>query len=385
MVTLLLAIIYLAFISLGLPDSLLGSAWPSIHQELKINVSLAGIISIVICMGTIVSSIFSDRITKKIGFGKVTAISTLITAIALFGFSISNSFYLLIIFAIPYGIGAGGIDAALNTYAALHYKSSHMSWLHCMWGIGASLGPYIMGYALIKKSDWHQGYLYIGIIQIVLTFILFLSLPLWKIDFIEQKCDEISQDKQKKFLNHKQVLFIALCFFCYSSLEQSAILWGGTYFSLNNGIDANDVAIYGSLFCLGITLGRLLSGFLTLKCSDKQMIFGSLVVVFIGVSLLFVSQASNVFTIVAFVLLGLGCGPIYPSLIHITPSFFGKYNSQKVIGFEVAFAYLGTLVVPPFFGVLINYIGIRFFPFYLIVILVLLIAMFICLLIEQKH
>lgn len=292
---LLLAIIYLAFISLGLPDGLLGSAWPSMYQEFQVPVSYAGIISMIISGGTIVSSLQSDRLTLHLGPGKVTALSVAMTAAALFGFSFSHSFLPLCLWAVPYGLGAGSVDAALNNYVALHYTSRHMSWLHCMWGVGASAGPYIMGSVLSGGASWNTGYRYIGILQVTLTAILFLSLPLWKTRNVSGAASGSSSgaaiDKDaaevvdtakaaytRKPLSLGQILRIPgarevmVAFFCYCALEQTTGLWASSYLALHEGISSETAAFYASLFFIGITAGRAASGFLTLRFSDTQMI-----------------------------------------------------------------------------------------------------------------
>ena len=274
MFQLLLLIIYLAFISLGLPDSLLGSAWPTMYQEFSVPISYAGGISMIIAAGTIISSLQSDRLTKKLGTGKVTAISVLMTAVALLGFSVSHSYAALCLWAIPYGLGAGSVDASLNNYVALHYASRHMSWLHCMWGVGASLGPYIMGYALTGGQSWNMGYRYIAILQIALTAILFFSLPLWK----KQKGDSGEEPEKTKPLSLGEIVKIPgakqimVTFFCYCALEQTAGLWASSYLVLQRGLAADTAASFASLFYVGITAGRAAAGFLTMKLNDTQMI-----------------------------------------------------------------------------------------------------------------
>ena len=276
MFQLLLVIIYLSFISLGLPDSLLGSAWPSIYPQLNVPVSYAGIISMIIAGGTIISSLQSDRLTRLLGTGKVTAISVAMTALALFGFSISDSFIELCLWAIPYGLGAGSVDAALNNYVALHYESRHMNWLHCMWGVGASVGPYIMGYVMFRGGTWNGGYRCIAFLQVVLTVIIIFSLPLWKERL--SITDESGKEVAAKELSLKEVFKISgvkeilLCFFCYCALEQTAGLWASSYLTLYKGVPAETAAKYASLFFIGITIGRAVSGFITMKLSDMQMI-----------------------------------------------------------------------------------------------------------------
>ena len=379
MIGLLLAIIYLAFISLGLPDSLLGSAWPSMYPEFDVPVSFAGIVSMIISAGTIISSIESDRVTRKLGTGKVTAISVALTAVSLFGFSITKSFPLLCIWALPYGLGAGSVDAALNNYVALHYKSKHMSWLHCMWGIGATVGPYIMGYALSGGYGWSTGYRIIGILQVCLSAILFFSLPLWK-----RKDDRISDSEQKNDTGHplslRQVVKIPgakavmLCFFCYCALESTVILWSSSYLHLYKGIGADVAASYAGLFLLGVTLGRAASGFLTMKLNDKQMIRLGQILILSGIILLMLPIAKPV-SLVGLFVIGLGCAPIYPCIIHSTPDHFGRENSQAVIGIQMASAYVGSCFMPPVFGLIANHITVALMPPYILLILALMIVM----------
>ncbi|MBW5390775.1 MFS transporter [Brachyspira hampsonii] len=374
MLNLLLAIIYLSFISLGLPDSILGSAWPTMYKELKVPISYAGIISMIISAGTIISSLQSDRLTKKFGTGKITAFSVAMTAIALFGFSIAHSYLFLCIWAIPYGLGAGSVDASLNNYVALHYESKHMSWLHCMWGIGAAMGPYIMGYALIN-NNWNKGYRYISIIQIVLTAILFFSLSLWK------KNDEQNKEKiNTKTLKLIEIIKISgtkeimICFFCYCAIESTTGLWASSYLNLYKNIDIKTAASFGSLFYIGITIGRAISGFITMKLNDNQMIILGELLIFIGIVLIII-PAVNTVSLVGFIIIGLGCAPIYPSIIHSTPYNFGRENSQAIIGVQMASAYIGTLAMPPLFGYIANHISISLLPIYLVFILILMFIM----------
>lgn len=379
MIHLLLAIIYLAFISLGLPDSLLGSAWPSMYHEFKVPVSYAGIISMVIAAGTIISSLQSDRLTRKLGAGKVTAISVALTAAALFGFSVTKSFWILCVWAVPYGLGAGSVDAALNNYVALHYKSKHMSWLHCMWGVGATLGPYIMGYALSGGKGWNMGYRYISVIQIVLTVILFLSLPLWK-GKDTQITDTVQEAAENKALSLKEIFKISgakevmICFFCYCALESTAILWASSYLNIYKGITAEKAASFAGIFFIGITVGRAISGFVTMRLSDTQMIRLGQVLIAIGIAAMLL-PATEIFTLIGLVLIGLGCAPIYPCIIHSTPEHFGADKSQAIIGVQMASAYVGSCLMPTLFGLIANHITVALLPVYLLTVLVLMIVM----------
>ena len=371
MFQMLLLIIYLAFISLGLPDSLLGSAWPSMYQDFSVPVSSSGIVFMIISLGTIISSLQSDRLTKRFGTGKITAVSVLMTAAALFGFSISRSFPALCLWAIPYGLGAGSVDASLNNYVALHYASRHMSWLHCMWGVGASLGPYIMGYALTGGYGWSMGYRIIAVIQILLTAFLFLSLSQWK----NANSDEGEQrETTAKALSLGEILRIPgakevmVTFFCYCALEQTANLWVSSYLVLQKGITPEQAAGFASLFFVGITAGRFFSGFLTIKLGDTQMIRLGQAIILLGILTLLMPFGLGTSRI-GLLLIGLGCAPVYPSIIHSTPASFGADKSQAMIGVQMAFAYVGTCLVPPLFGVIANHITAALFPFYLLIIL----------------
>ena len=378
MVQLLLPIIYISFISLGLPDSLLGSAWPTMYPELGVPVSCAGILSMIISLGTILSSLQSDRLTRTLGTGRVTAISVGMTAAALFGFSISTQFWMLCLWAIPYGLGAGSVDAALNNYVALHYESRHMSWLHCMWGIGASVGPYIMGAALTRGAGWQMGYRIISGMQVVLTIMIVLSLPLWKAkttaDAGEQEATPAKALTLKQIFRIPGVKEVLVTFFCYCSLEQTTSLWASSYLVLNRGISPETAASFASLFFLGITAGRALCGFLTLKLNDAQMVRMGLGLIAMGVVLLLLPLGETA-ALAGLLLVGFGCAPIYPSLIHGTPGRFGAENSQAIIGVQMASAYIGNCLMPPLFGLLAQHISASLLPAYLLVILVLMAVM----------
>ena len=376
MVHLLLIIIYLSFISLGLPDALLGAAWPIMSQEFSVPVSYAGGIALIIAVGTVISSLLSDRLTKWLGSGKVTAISVAMTAAAIFGFSVSREYWQLCLWAIPYGLGAGSVDASLNNYVALHYASSHMSWLHCMWGLGASIGPYIMSIALTGGMGWNKGYAIIALIQVVLSATLFLSLPLWK-----QRTEEPGANGEPaKPLTMKQIFAIRgakevlIAFFCYCALEQTCILWGSSYFVLQIGLDEETAASLASLFMLGLTSGRFLNGFLTYKINDTNLIRLGQAVIATGVVILLL-PFGKWSAMIGLVLMGLGCAPIYPCIIHSTPERFGAENSQALIGVQMASAYIGICCMPPLFGILANGIGVWLLPWYTGSILVLMAVM----------
>lgn len=380
MVTLLLALIYLAFISLGLPDSLLGSAWPQMHLDLGAQLSMEGIISMLISCGTVISSLFSEKIIYKFGTGMISAVSTLLTAVALFGFSVSGNFYMLCFLAIPYGLGAGAIDAALNNYVALHFASRHMSWLHCFWGIGAAVGPYVMGVAMSLGKGWRGGYLAISVIQLVLTIVLFAALPLWKINQ-EKNEESITEKKEPKKLKEifkiKGVAFVLIAFFCYCAVEQTTGLWASSYFVINRGLSNHTAASFVGLFYIGITGGRFLSGFIADKFGDKKMIRLGICGILIGVVFLLIpanqlfssyKMLKEIFPLIGLGFVGFGCAPIYPSVIHATPDNFGKENSQAIIGIQMAFAYMGFIIMPALFGIISQYITIALFPIYIMLI-----------------
>ena len=398
MFSILLLMIYLAFVSLGLPDALLGSAWPIMYQEFAVPVSYSGTVFMIICGGTILSSLNSEKLNRRFGTGKITAISVLLTAIALFGFSISHSFLMLCLFAIPYGLGAGSVDAALNHYVALHYSSRHMSWLHCMWGLGASVGPYIMGFVLQRGEPWNRGYLIVSIIQFTLAIILFCSLSLWKKNQEELTENAASTAKQEdsqqnnslqeatseespkqeslsseapkqRALSLKEVFAIPgakeslASFYGYCALEQTVGLWAGSFMVLALGMEEKLAASYVALFYFGITFGRFLSGFFTMKWKDEQMVLGGSAIVFFGIFLLF-TPWSKALVLPALILIGLGCAPVYPSVIHSTPYNFGVEHSSALIGAQMASAYVGTLIMPPLFGVLGRSFSMKLFPYY---------------------
>lgn len=377
MIHLLLIIIYLSFISLGLPDALLGSAWPSMYEEIGASVSWAGVIFMIISAGTVVSSLMSDTLTYKLGTGKVTALSVAMTAIALFGFSTSKSFWMLCLWAIPYGLGAGSVDASLNNYVALHYSSCHMSWLHCMWGIGATLGPYIMGYVLGGGGHWTAGYRMIAVLQVVLTIILFISLPLWKGRNVSEHGSAPTEEKPlslSEIIRIPGVKEIMVSFFCYCALEQTTGLWASSYLVLYRGVEPELAATFASMFYIGITVGRALNGFLTLKLNDTQLIRIGQGIVAVGALAMFLPMEPTV-SLVGFILVGLGCAPIYPCIIHSTPENFGADKSHAIIGVQMASAYVGNIVMPPVFGIIAEHISITLLPVYLLGILVLMVVM----------
>jgi fucose permease len=365
MISLLLAIIYISFISLGLPDALLGAAWPVMQAELAVPMSYAGGISLIISGGTVISSLQSDRMIKWLDTGKVLVISAAMTALAIFGFSVSNAYWQLCLWAIPYGLAAGSVDACLNNYVALHYASRHMSWLHCMWGLGASIGPYIMGAALTGGMRWSMGYGIIAVLQLILTVVLMFSLPMWK------KSSNASQDDTgASLLKLKQIVWIPgarevmVAFFCYCALEQTAILWGSSYLVIHNGMDEELAATLASLFLIGLTIGRGLNGFLTYKINDTNLIRLGEGIIGLGVMIMLLPFGAMA-SFIGLMLCGLGCAPIYPCIIHSTPEHFGEKNSQALIGVQMASAYVGICCMPPLFGLIANHLTVSLLPWYL--------------------
>ena len=376
MIHLLLAISYLSFISLGLPDALLGAAWPIMHQDLGVPLSYAGAVTIIVSVGTVLSSLQSDRVTRAFGAGRVTAFSVGLTALALFGFSVSREFWQLCLWAIPYGLGAGSVDASLNNYVALHFESRHMSWLHCCWGVGASIGPYILSAALTGGMGWDRGYGYIALLQVCLSAALFLSLPLWKTG----KQSPSGESTGGKTLSLGQVLAIPgakevmAAFFCYCALEQTAILWGSTYLVVRDGMAPERAAGLASLYLLGLTFGRAVSGFVTMKVSDTNMVRLGQLFMAIGAGILFLPFGEGV-SMAGLLLIGVGSAPVYPCIIHSTPAHFGEENSQALVGVQMASAYVGTCLMPPLFGLIANHISATLLPVYLTAILAVMVVM----------
>ncbi|MDO4362077.1 MAG: MFS transporter [Eubacteriales bacterium] len=377
MIHLLLAVIYASFISLGLPDSLLGSAWPAMYPQLGVPVSYSGIVFMIISVGTIISSLQSDRLTRRLGTGRVTAFSVAMTAAALLGFSVSHEFWQLCLWAVPYGLGAGSVDASLNNYVALHYESRHMSWLHCMWGVGAAAGPYIMGRVITGGGTWNGGYRCIALIQIALTAVLLLSLPLWK---GRPQAENAAGAADAKSLSVREAVKISgvknvlICFFCYCALEQTTGLWASSYLTLYKGVPAETAASYASMFFIGITAGRALNGFAAMKLNDVQMVRMGELIIACGVAVMLLPLGAGV-SLAGLVIIGLGCAPVYPCLIHATPEHFGADRSQAVIGIQMACAYVGTSLMPPLFGLIAGHITVALLPVYLLVLLALMSVM----------
>ncbi len=372
MSSLLLAVIYLSFISLGLPDSLLSSAWPEIYPQMGVPLSFAGIISCIISCGTVVSSLLSDRLTHRLGAGRVTAFSVLLTAVSLLGFGFSDAFWMLCLWAVPYGLGAGAVDAALNNYVALHYSSRHMNWLHCFWGVGVTISPYVMSFCLSRQLGWHAGYDVVSVLQFILTAGIFLSLPLWKsvreaASPENAPVESAAPDEPvplRKAIGIPGVKLVLAGFLCYCGLEATAILWSCSYLAIMRGLDSALSARYGALLFVGIMVGRFLSGLVSVRLGDRNMIRLGVGVAVAGTVLL--ALPWNAACLAGLLLLGLGCAPIYPSIIHETPANFGAANSQAIVGIQMASAYVGSTLVPPLFGFLAQHITMALLPYYLL-------------------
>lgn len=370
MFLLLLTIIYMAFVSLGLPDSLLGSAWPTMYPQFGATLADAGIISTVISICTVISSLASDRVNRKLGTGLVTAISTAMTAAALFGFSVSHSVLALCLWAIPYGLGAGGVDAALNNYVALHYSSRHMSWLHCFWGVGASISPYIMSYALGTAHGWQGGYRIVGGIQLVLALFLFVALPVWHRQTRTETADSPAEEPGtgigiRGTLRIPGVLFVLLAFLGDCALEATAGLWASSYLTEFRGVEAETAALFASLYYLGITAGRFLNGFVANRLGDRIMIRICVIVMAVGALMVALPLPTNGVALAGLLVIGFGCAPVYPSIIHSTPINFGRENSQSIVGIQMASAYCGSTAAPLVFGWIAQAGGIGLYPVYL--------------------
>ncbi len=376
----LLVIIYLAFISLGLPDALLGSAWPVMYENLNVSVESAGFVTMITAGGTIVSSFFSDNIIRKFGTGVVTLLSVLLTAIALLLISYTASFYVLCGLSIILGVGAGSVDAALNNYVALNYKAKHMSWLHCFWGVGAMTGPLIMSFILTHNLEYSIGFRSVSYIQFGLVFVLLVSLPLWKKVSHSSNTNTDEENVEQVVISKKDLLNLSgakpalVAFFCYCAIEATLGLWGSSYMVLVHGVTVEKAARYGSLFYFGITFGRFLSGFITSKLSNKQLVYVGQLFIALGVVLIVLPL--GVFTaICGFVLAGFGCAPIYPSLLHETPKNFGAEYSQSIMGVQMASAYVGATFAPLIFGFIAKYLTYSILPIYIGLILILMITM----------
>jgi fucose permease len=371
MYSLMLVITYLSFIALGLPDALLGSAWTIMREEMNVPLWYAGILSAIISSGTIISALLSDRVTRKLGTGLTVAVGFVTTVAALLGFSLSGSFAVLCALALPYGLGAGAIDAALNRYVALHYKAKYMSWLHCCWGVGATVSPYIMSHHLLGGAGWNAGYRTVAFMQAAMFAVLFLTLPLWKKQKAvapgEQPQSRSNVLKFSQIVRIKGVKFVLPAFFAYCGIEQTAGLWAASYLTLQRGIAAETAARYASFFFFGITAGRFLCGFISDRIGDRNMIRLGTAVAIAGIIAVWLPVAPNWLCLNGLIIIGLGCAPIFPSVIHATSDNFGKENAQAIIGVQMASAYAGITLLPPLFGLIADNISVGLYPVFLFV------------------
>ena len=362
MFSLLLTVLYLSFISMGLPDSLLGAAWPSVYPQLHVPVSFAGILSVIISGGTVLSSLLAGRLLQRFGTGTVSACSVLLTACALYGYASADSFAALCFYAVPYGLGAGAVDTALNHYAAVHYPARHMNWLHCCWGIGCILSPYIMRLRLSASADWHSGYRTVAVLQLMLTAVLFCSLPLWKhTESAKPQTDSAAASGAALRLRGAKGSLAA--FFCCCALESTAGLWAGSWLVQCRGFLPENAAAAGAMFYAGITVGRLLAGSLAERFSDRRMIRAGRCITAAGIGILMLPQ--DFAALSGLFVTGFGCAPVYPCLLHETPQRFSMESAQSLIGLQTAGAYLGAALMPPLTGFLAAHTGMCFLPLYL--------------------
>lgn len=371
MYSLLLAVIYLSFISLGLPDSLLGAGWPVMQVQLDVPLSYAGGVTMLIACGTVISSLLADRMIRKLGTGVVTAGSVLLSSLTLLGFSLAGKYWVLCVLALPYGMAAGAVDAALNHYVALHYAGRHMAWLHCFWGIGAAVSPYLMGVCISGGWGWRSGYHTVFAIQLVIAVAVFATLPLWKRKeaLTGEGDSEDGAGRRYGFgelLAVKGVKPVLLAFFCYCSLETTTGLWASSFLVQVKAVEPQLAARFASLFYLGITAGRLICGFITDKLGDKRLIRIGTCLLLCGMVLAALPFAGSAPSLCGLLLIGFGCAPIYPCIIHSTPYSFGKERSQAIIGMQMASAYIGNTLMPPLFGLIAQHISVALYPFFLL-------------------
>lgn len=377
MFSLLLAIIYMAFVSLGLPDSLLGSAWPVMQEELGVSLSSVGLLTMLISACTIVSSLFADRVIHRFGTGVVTAVSVAVSALALFGFSLSGSFPALFIWAIPYGLCAGAVDAALNNYVAVHYSSRQMSWLHACWGVGVTVSPNIMSFCLARQLGWKMGYRAVGVLQLALAVLMFATLSQWKKKTEEKGYEEVPTKVVfiPQALKIKGVPLVLISFFCFCAIETTAGLWASSYMVGFRGVAAETAASFTALFYLGETAGRFLNGVVADKFGDKMMIRVGAVGMLLGIGMILLPLPTDAAALCGLVVLGLGAAPVYPCIIHSTPMNFGKENSQSLVGIQMASAYCGSTFMPPVFGLLAQAVDVSLYPAFLGIFAVLLLVL----------
>ena len=373
--TMLLVIIYLSFISLGLPDSLLGSAWPTMVHDLNAPLWGAGLLQMTASLCTIISSLNSARLIRRFGTGRLTAFSCLLTATALLGMSLVPNYAFLLLLSIPLGLGAGAVDAAINNYVALHCEPKHMNWLHCFWGVGTIISPMVMSAVLAAGMRWTAGYRGVSAMQLALSIVLFATLKLWRSETAQ------GGEKNAKVLTVRQVLSLPgakqglLNFTCYCAVESTFMLWSATYLVMARGMDAARAASMGGLFFLGITAGRGVSGFIAMRLKPRQMVrLGQTLMAAAGVLLLL--APGTAVSLAGILLMGLGCAPVYPNIVQDTPRNYGAENSQAVIGVQMAFAYVGSLFMPTIFGWIAELLGYGILPVFALALTAVMMALF---------
>ena len=372
---LLIIVIYLCFVSLGLPDTLIGSAWSLIHVDLGVSLSFLGVITIIISIGTILSSLFLDKLANKLKTHTIILISILCTIVGLLGFSFSKSALIICLVSIPYGLGAGAIDASLNNYVANNFSSRHMHWLHCFWGVGTLISPFIMSGCLVNGFEWNSGFIIVSIVQSIICLLVLISFPLWKEK--EKESEEVVNSNLTIIQKFKipGAIYVLIAFFCYCVLEQTAMIWASTYFVEFRNVSEEIAAAFASLFCIGITLGRFIVGFISELLGDKKLIRIGSIIALVGIILLFLPFENDICSLIGFVVIGFGCAPIYPAIMHSTPTIFSKENSQALIGLQMAFAYMGCAFMPPLFGLIADFTTIGILPIFLIICWVLMFLM----------
>ena len=371
MYSLLIAVIYLIFISLGLPDSLLGSGWPAMHAAFSVPSSYAGYVSMAISFMTIISALLSPIMIKRFHTKWIVIVSIFLTVMGLIGFSISTSYAMLFVFAVPYGMGAGAIDASVNHYVANNYSGSVMNFLHCFYGVGAVISPNIMAVAL-NKASWNEGYRWTAYIQIFILLICIISLPLWKKNESDSNKQEEEVARMREALKRPGVVLTLIAFFAYCSGEATCFLWTSSYFAgVKEGLTDHLIASFGSLIFGGLMLGRLISGFVSNRLGDRMLIRIGIFVEVVGILLVMIPVASFIPAAIGFVIIGTGMGPVYPAIQHMAPTNFGERYSAAVIGLQMASAYIGSTFMPMIFGNIQEKIGIGIMPFYLLIFAVL--------------
>ncbi len=374
MSTILLLMIYLAFISLGLPDSLLGASWPAMQPEWEAPLGLAGLLSITVTVGTIVSSLGSAAVIRRFGTGRVTLVSVVMTAAALLGFSYAPSILWLMLFAIPLGLGGGAVDAGLNHYVAARYKAHHMSWLHCFWGVGATVGPMIMAAFLSGGASWRDGYLGVAVVQFAVVLLLIVSLPLW--GRAGKRGEDAAEDTAPsepihdrgaavKPRNAKAVKYALASFLFYCGIETTVGLWGSSYLLQVKGLPADEAAFWVSAYFAGITIGRFVTGFVTFKASNRLLIRAGQLAEIAGTLILLLPLPTG-FALCGLLIVGLGLAPIFPCMLHETPVRFGEAHAGRIMGYQMAVAYTGSTLIPPFLGWLAGIATIGILPIYLV-------------------